>query len=356
MSSARRVLLPAFLATVAVSCSTWAQDVGNLYAVNCANCHGADGRGNTALGRAMKLRDLRSPEVRRLSEGELLGIVSKGADRGRMPGFEKKLGAEAVRKLAAYVRDIDLRPVPVPQIRKTAGSETSSDNGDVKSVYSAKCSHCHGADGAGNTALGRALRLRDMRSPEAQKFSDDEVIAIIASGTDGGRMPGFRKKLGSEMVEQLAAYVRTLSGKAPVTATNDAIGVGTGGNPESPEAAKPAVAPEDRTLAAKEPENQPEERRHRAEATKNFTWTKLRRTAISANQQRGQTPELVDLNSATKQTLMTLPGITEADAASIVAGRPYKSVLQFKTRHIVGPATYGQIADRIIAKQPARRK
>jgi cytochrome c6 len=143
MSSARKVLLLALLATVAVRCSTWARDVGNIYTVNCANCHGADGRGNTVLGRTLNLHDLRSPEVRRLKEDELLAIVSRGADRGRMPGFEKKLGIETVRTLVAYVRNIENQPIPVPQIKKATSSEASSKNGDVKSVYSAKCSHCH---------------------------------------------------------------------------------------------------------------------------------------------------------------------------------------------------------------------
>ena len=118
MSSARKVLLLALLATVAVRCSTWAQDVGNIYTVNCANCHGADGRGNTVLGRTLKLHDLRSPEVRRLKEDELLAIVSKGADRGRMPGFEKKLGIATVRTLVAYVRNMKTSPYPFHRSRK----------------------------------------------------------------------------------------------------------------------------------------------------------------------------------------------------------------------------------------------
>ncbi len=353
MSSARKVLLLAFLATVAVSCSTWAQDVGNIYAVNCANCHGADGRGNTALGRAMKLRDLRSPEVRRLSEGELLVIVSKGADRGRMPGFEKKLGLEAMHKLAAYVRDIVLQPVPTPQVRKTTDSEASSDNGDVKSVYSAKCSHCHGADGAGNTVLGRALKLRDMRSPETQKFSEDEVIAIIASGTDGGRMPGFRKKLGSEMVEQLASYVRGLAGKPPVEVTKKAASAETASEPAPSEPVEPAV--QDKSISIVQPETQLHHQQHKqaGETQKALPLAKLSSAIIPPSKSQSRT-QLVDLNSASKETLRTLPGITEADAANIIAGRPYKSSLQFKTRRIVSAKTYARISGRVVAKKPAR--
>ena len=166
---------------------------------------------------------------------------------GLLP-FEKKLGIETVRTFVAYVRNIENQPIPVPQIKTATGSEASSDNGDVKSVYSAKCSHCHGADGAGNTVLGRALKLRDMRSPEAQKFSEAEVITIIASGTDGGRMPGFRKKLGPEMVTQLASYVRGLAGNPPIDVTKKLSSTEPASEPAPSEPVKPAVQAKDKTI------------------------------------------------------------------------------------------------------------
>jgi len=353
MSGARKVLLPALLATVAVSCNTRAQEVGNIYTVNCAHCHGVDGRGNTVLGRALKLRDLRSPEVRKLSEDELLAIVSKGADRGRMPGFEKKLGTETVHELASYVREIEVQPVP--QIKKPPNSEPNSEPENVKSVYSAKCSHCHGGDGAGNTVLGRTLKLLDLRSPEAQKFSDSELIAIIASGADGGRMPGFRKKLGAEMVEQLASYVRGRAGNPPIKVTKKAASAETASEPASLESVKPAVQVEDKTIPTVQLEKQVQPQKHtRAGETHGASpLAKLSSAIIPARKTNPRT-QLVDLNSASEKALMTLPGITEADAAKIIAGRPYKSSLQFKTRRIVSAETYARISGRVVAKKPAR--
>jgi len=80
----------------------------------------------------------------------------------------------------------------------------------AQDVYLDKCSVCHGQDGAGSTAKGRKLKVKNVRSPEVQKLSEAEMIDIVAKGK-GKDMDGFGKELGDDMVKQLVTYYRSLA-------------------------------------------------------------------------------------------------------------------------------------------------
>jgi competence protein ComEA len=61
--------------------------------------------------------------------------------------------------------------------------------------------------------------------------------------------------------------------------------------------------------------------------------------------------EPMDINSATKEQLMTLKGIGKAYSDKIIAGRPYKRKDELVTKSIVPKATYDAIKEMIVAKQ-----
>jgi len=83
---------------------------------------------------------------------------------------------------------------------------------DTKQVYLDKCSLCHGEDGAGKTAKGKKLNMKDIRSADVQKLTPAEWTTIILKGK-GTTMDSYEKELGADMAKKLADYMRDLSKK-----------------------------------------------------------------------------------------------------------------------------------------------
>ena len=59
----------------------------------------------------------------------------------------------------------------------------------------------------------------------------------------------------------------------------------------------------------------------------------------------------VDLNSASKEDLVKLPGIGDAIADKIIAGRPYKMKSELVAKKIVTKAQYAKFRAHVTAKQ-----
>lgn len=87
------------LATLPVRADNAAAEA--TYKAKCAMCHGADGKGETPTGKAMKVKDLGSEDVQKLSDADLSATISGG--KGKMPAY-KTLTPEQVKDLVGYVR------------------------------------------------------------------------------------------------------------------------------------------------------------------------------------------------------------------------------------------------------------
>jgi mono/diheme cytochrome c family protein len=75
-------------------------------------------------------------------------------------------------------------------------------------TFKAKCAACHGTTGAGDTTMGKNLKLRDLGSPDVQKQTDDELTTIITAGK--GKMPAYGSRLSKNQISELVKFIRTL--------------------------------------------------------------------------------------------------------------------------------------------------
>lgn len=78
--------------------------------------------------------------------------------------------------------------------------------------------------------------------------------------------------------------------------------------------------------------------------------TKVAETKDAAKT-KAATLKQIDINTATEAELKSIPGIGDAYAAKIIAGRPYAKKDQLKSRNILPAPVYEQVKDNLVAKQ-----
>jgi DNA uptake protein ComE-like DNA-binding protein len=61
---------------------------------------------------------------------------------------------------------------------------------------------------------------------------------------------------------------------------------------------------------------------------------------------------LIDLNSASRDDLMSLDGIGEVRADAIIRARPFKAKTELVERRLIPEALYEKIADKVMARPP----
>ncbi|MEI6653214.1 MAG: cytochrome c [Verrucomicrobiota bacterium] len=94
-------LLQLTAATVfAVTFNAYAEDGSAIYAKECAKCHGADGKGQTTMGKKLKCKDL-TVEAAKLGDAKIEAAMKEGV----------KDGDKTVMKAFKDLSDADLKAV-----------------------------------------------------------------------------------------------------------------------------------------------------------------------------------------------------------------------------------------------------
>ena len=164
----------------------------NLFANNCAQCHGSDGHGNTGFP------NLSDKDWQWGGTPELVEATITNGRQAAMVAWQPVIGDAGVENVLAYVLSLSGRQVP------------AGDVGAGKTTFQTFCIACHGEDGKGNTLLG-APNLTDQTWLYGGAI--DTVRASIAHGRQG-QMPAQGERLGATRVRLLAAYVLSLGNDA----------------------------------------------------------------------------------------------------------------------------------------------
>ena len=165
-----------------------------LFASNCSVCHGSDAKG------AYGFPNLTDHDWLYGGQADTIKTTIMGGRQAAMPAWKDILGEEGIKNVAGYVRSLSGLKNP-EGLDIAAGQKTFATN----------CAVCHGAEGKGTQAMG-ATNLADGTWLYGSSFA--QVQQTLRFGRNG-MMPAQKDMLGNDKVHLLAAYVYSLSQKAP---------------------------------------------------------------------------------------------------------------------------------------------
>ena len=201
----RQPLLPmAFTALLLITTSAAANE---SYQIHCAQCHGASGQGNDALG-APNLTQLSAAYIQRQLEGFRAGW--RQSDDSYTQTMIAAIASLDASVVASATSAIDA----FPDINGTGGATQTGNTTRGKDLYNAYCSACHGTTAIGNDALG-APNLLGL----SQNYLSRQYLHF-AEGRRGGhpddrygqQMARLAKALKDpQLIDDVSTYVASLA-------------------------------------------------------------------------------------------------------------------------------------------------
>jgi mono/diheme cytochrome c family protein len=90
-----------------LACSARADDGTQLWNINCASCHGKDGKANTMMGHMWQIKDLTDSKVQAsFTDADATKAIKEGITENghKMKAFGDKLSDAQITNLVSHVR------------------------------------------------------------------------------------------------------------------------------------------------------------------------------------------------------------------------------------------------------------
>jgi cytochrome c oxidase cbb3-type subunit 3 len=183
-----------------------------LYAENCAVCHGASGEGRAGATLAKDWPSIR-PEL------TVRTIIEQGVPGSVMPAWSQEYGgpfnSSEIDALLTYILSWqtgelpDLTPLPTATLRPALSPlpDVEGDPNRGAALFAENCAMCHGAHAEGRVGATLAKAWPGIRP-------DLSIKTTIAEGVPGSAMPAWSKENGGPLGEQdlndLVAFILAL--------------------------------------------------------------------------------------------------------------------------------------------------
>jgi mono/diheme cytochrome c family protein len=210
-----------------------------LYAQLCVACHGPDGMAEDRVGIPLNTAANQTDDETAWQQRE--PIIRRTIERGRgdiMPAWSQEdegpLNPEQITDLVnmihlglwedveALVREQNNGELPTPPPPPTPSGETPTDPQAAagQQLWAANCQTCHSVDGSEGTGptwlglYGREVTLEGGQTVTADDaYITESILNPTAKVVEGFQpvMPPFEGRLTDEQIQQIIAYMRTLS-------------------------------------------------------------------------------------------------------------------------------------------------
>ncbi|MEW5855270.1 MAG: c-type cytochrome [Myxococcota bacterium] len=203
-----------------------------LYGAYCANCHGAQARGDGPLSAqlSMSVPDLRrgmrvssSTDPTAFTVQDVTSVLERGVPDSPMPSYAGLFTKPELEALSRHVIKLAGVDEKAPALDLGPAPEPSQDNVvEGAFIYArAGCALCHGHDGRGGPAPqvprrnddGSVARFPDLTKPVTWRGGQTarDIAARVAKGVPGTPMPTYRPALKDRELWLVALYVESLA-------------------------------------------------------------------------------------------------------------------------------------------------